>query len=65
MKTVVAAGKPVTRSAVRDAIQAVKLPDSLLGAVAFDANGDGLHGYSVVKNAAGSITFDRYLAFKD
>ena len=40
VKAVAASGKPVTRSAVRDAIQDVKLPDTLLGAVAFDANGD-------------------------
>ncbi len=40
VKQLVADGKPVNRDTVRDAIQAVKLPDSLLGPVAFDANGD-------------------------
>ncbi len=40
VKKVVATGKPVTRDAVRDAIQGVKLTDSLLGPVEFDANGD-------------------------
>jgi branched-chain amino acid transport system substrate-binding protein len=39
-KSLVDAGKPVTREAVRDAIQTVKLPNSLLGPIAFDANGD-------------------------
>lgn len=40
MKRVAATGKPITRDLVRDAIQGVKLPDSLLGPVEFDANGD-------------------------
>ena len=40
VKKVAATGKPVTRDAVRDAIQGVKLTDSLLGPVEFDANGD-------------------------
>ncbi|MCL2429388.1 MAG: branched-chain amino acid ABC transporter substrate-binding protein, partial [Alphaproteobacteria bacterium] len=40
VKQLVASGKTVNRDAVRDAIQSVKLPDSLLGPVSFDANGD-------------------------
>ena len=40
VKKVAATGKPVTRDAVRDAIQDVKLPASLLGPIEFDANGD-------------------------
>ncbi len=40
VKQLAAAGQPVNRSTVRDAIQTVQLPDSLLGPVAFDANGD-------------------------
>jgi len=40
VKKVAASGKPVTRDAVRDAIQGVKLPDSMLGPIEFDANGD-------------------------
>jgi branched-chain amino acid transport system substrate-binding protein len=39
VKSLVNAGKPVTRSAVRDAIQSVKI-DSLQGPIEFDANGD-------------------------
>jgi branched-chain amino acid transport system substrate-binding protein len=39
VKTVAATGKPVTRAAVRDAIQATKM-DSLIGPISFDANGD-------------------------
>ena len=40
VKQVAASGKPVNRDTVRDAIQAVKLTDSLIGPVEFDANGD-------------------------
>ncbi len=40
VKKIAATGKPVTREAVRDAIQEVKMTDSLLGPIEFDANGD-------------------------
>ncbi len=40
VKKVVSTGKPVTRDAVRDAIQGVKLPNSMLGPIEFDENGD-------------------------
>ncbi|MBC7799811.1 MAG: branched-chain amino acid ABC transporter substrate-binding protein [Gemmatimonadaceae bacterium] len=40
VKKVAATGKDVTRAAVRDAIQGVKLPDSLLGPIEFDEHGD-------------------------
>jgi branched-chain amino acid transport system substrate-binding protein len=39
VKRVAATGKPVTRSAVRDAIQTAKVP-TIQGVVSFDANGD-------------------------
>jgi len=39
VKRVAASGKPVTRSAVRDAIQSAKVP-TIQGTVSFDANGD-------------------------
>lgn len=40
VKAIAASGKPVTRDAVRDAIQRVKLPNSMLGPIEFDENGD-------------------------
>ncbi len=40
VKELVANGHEVTRAAVRDAIQAVQIQDSLLGPIAFDENGD-------------------------
>jgi branched-chain amino acid transport system substrate-binding protein len=39
LKRVAAAGKPVTREAVRDAIQTAKVP-TIQGTVSFDDNGD-------------------------
>ncbi len=48
VKRVVASGKPVTRHAVRDAIQTAKVP-TIQGVVSFDTNGDlaGPHGQRV------------------
>lgn len=40
VKRVAAGGKDVTRAAVRDAIQGVKLPNTLLGPIEFDEHGD-------------------------
>lgn len=40
VKKLADAGKPVTRAAVRDGIQNIKLTNSLIGPVSFDANGD-------------------------
>ncbi len=40
VKGLVANSKEVTRAAVRDAIQAISIEDSLLGPIAFDENGD-------------------------
>jgi branched-chain amino acid transport system substrate-binding protein len=40
VKRVAATGKDVTRVAVRDAIQGVKLPNTLLGPIEFDEYGD-------------------------
>ena len=31
----------------------------------FDQNGDGLHGYNVVKNEKGNIVFDKHIEFND
>ena len=40
MKKVAATGKPITRDNVRDAIASAKVPNSLLGPIEFDDNGD-------------------------
>jgi branched-chain amino acid transport system substrate-binding protein len=44
---------------IRAALLAIKGYDGAEGTYAFDANGDGLKGYNVVKNENGKIVFDR------
>lgn len=50
---------------VRDAILAIKGFEGAEGTYNFDANGDGLHGYNVVRNDRGTIVFDRRIDFND
>jgi branched-chain amino acid transport system substrate-binding protein len=48
-------------TAVRDAILAIKKHAGAEGEYNFDANGDGLHGYNVVRNEKGTIVFDKHV----
>jgi branched-chain amino acid transport system substrate-binding protein len=50
---------------VREAILATKKFPGAEGEYNFDQNGDGLHGYNVVKNDKGNITFDKRIEFTD
>ena len=50
---------------IRQAILAVKNYQGAEGVYNFDKNGDGLHGYNVVKNVNGQIIFDKRIEFKD
>ena len=34
------------------------------GTYLFDANGDGLHGYNIVKNDGGKIVWQKTIAFQ-
>ncbi len=63
-KAINAAGK-TDPGAIRDAILAVKGFDGAEGTYNFDSNGDGLHGYNVVKNDKGKIAFDKRVDFAD
>jgi branched-chain amino acid transport system substrate-binding protein len=47
--------------AVREAILAVKKHAGAEGEYNFDANGDGLHGYNIVRNEKGTIVFDKHI----
>ena len=49
--------------AVRKAILAIKGYKGLEGTYEFDARGDGLHGYNVVKNDGGKIVFIKRVDF--
>ena len=48
---------------IRTAILAIKGYAGAEGEYDFDANGDGLHGYNVVKNENGKIVFDKHIDF--
>ena len=50
---------------VRDAILATQKFAGAEGEYNFDKNGDGLHGYNVVKNEKGNIVFDKHIDFND
>lgn len=50
---------------VRDAILAIKGYKGVEGTYNFDQNGDGLHGYNVVKNDGGKIVFDKHVDYTD
>ena len=48
-------------AAIREAILSVKKYPGAEGEYNFDANGDGLHGYNIVKNENGTIVFDKHI----
>jgi branched-chain amino acid transport system substrate-binding protein len=50
---------------LRAAILAVKGFVGAEGTYSFDANGDGLHGYNIVKNNSGTVVFDKHIEFND
>jgi branched-chain amino acid transport system substrate-binding protein len=51
--------------AIREAILAIKGFKGAEGEYNFDQNGDGLHGYNIVKNDKGNILFDKRIDFTD
>src|SRR6201996_2269416 len=50
---------------IREAILSIKKFPGAEGEYNFDQNGDGLHGYNVVKNDKGNIVFDKHIEFND
>ncbi|HVX76301.1 MAG TPA: ABC transporter substrate-binding protein [Bradyrhizobium sp.] len=50
---------------IRQAILSIKKFPGAEGEYNFDQNGDGLHGYNVVKNEKGNIVFDKHIEFTD
>jgi branched-chain amino acid transport system substrate-binding protein len=51
--------------AIREAILATKGFAGAEGMYNFDANGDGLHGYNIVRNEKGTIVYDKHIDFTD
>ena len=50
---------------IRQAILSVKGCSGAEGTYNFDQNGDGLHGYNIVKNDNGRIVFESHIDFND
>ena len=50
---------------IRQAILGIRNYQGAEGTYNFDKNGDGLHGYNVVKNVNGTWKFDKHIDFKD
>ncbi len=50
---------------IRAAILAVDGYQGAEGTYKFDKNGDGLHGYNIVKNENGAVVFDKRIDFND
>jgi branched-chain amino acid transport system substrate-binding protein len=50
---------------VRAAILEVNGYQGAEGTYRFDKNGDGLHGYNIIKNDNGTIAFDKHIDFND
>ena len=50
---------------IRDAILSLKKFPGAEGEYNFDQNGDGLHGYNVVRNEKGTIVFDKHIEFNE
>ncbi|SHN63037.1 ABC transporter substrate-binding protein [Bradyrhizobium erythrophlei] len=50
---------------IREAILGLKKFPGAEGEYNFDQNGDGLHGYNVVRNEKGAIVFDKHIEFDD
>jgi len=49
---------------IREAILATKKFPGAEGEYNFDKNGDGLHGYNIVRNDKGNIVFDKHIEFE-
>ena len=50
---------------IREAILATKKFAGAEGEYNFDGNGDGLHGYNIVRNDKGTIVYDKHIDFND
>jgi branched-chain amino acid transport system substrate-binding protein len=55
--------KSTEPEAIRTAILAINGYQGLEGTYVFDKNGDGLHGYNIVKNEDGKIVFVKRVDF--
>ena len=50
---------------IREAILGHQEVPGCRGRIQFRPEGDGLHGYNIVKNKKGNIVFDKHIEFND
>jgi branched-chain amino acid transport system substrate-binding protein len=57
--------KSLDAEKIRQAVLSVKGYAGAKGTYNFDQNGDGLHGYNIVRNDNGTIVFEKHIEFND
>jgi branched-chain amino acid transport system substrate-binding protein len=57
--------KSLEAEKIRSALLAIDGVEGAEGTYKFDKNGDGLHGYNIVRNDKGTIVFDKRIDFPD
>ncbi len=65
LKNAIETAKGTEPDKVRSAILGICGWKGVEGTYCFDKNGDGLHGYNVVRNENGKITYIKHIDFKD
>lgn len=65
LATAINAAQSTEPQKIRTAMVAIKGYKGAEGEYNYDENGDGLHGYNIVKNEKGAIVFDKHIEFKD
>jgi len=65
LKIAIESAKSTEPEKVRAAILAICGWKGVEGLYCFDKNGDGLHGYNVVRNENGRVTYLKHIDFKD
>ncbi|HVY06394.1 MAG TPA: ABC transporter substrate-binding protein [Burkholderiales bacterium] len=63
LKTAIEKAKSTEAEAIRNAMLSIKGLKGVEGTYNFDANGDGVHGYNVVRNVDGQIKFMKHIEF--
>ena len=57
--------KSTEPEAVRNALLSTRGLKGVEGTYNFEPNGDGVHGYNVVRNEKGTIVYDKHIDFND
>jgi branched-chain amino acid transport system substrate-binding protein len=65
LKNAIETAKGTEPEKIRNAILGICGWKGVEGTYCFDKNGDGLHGYNVVRNENGKITYIKHIDFKD